>query len=589
MTKIKKIVAYLLVFVATFAVVGFLPIQEASANSNMYFLVPVRDGVPVRNEWYGNANILYTVDRIDATEMFNGFRRTRHQNRHGNWWYRVEPSSRHGATAGWVYGGNIIPVRISAGDLHLGGTGAGLDSIVRSVSAPVWTAPTSDRNVSEQIMVLRAGDTFTALTRMWNTRTQRSWLRVRVGNTYGYIYEGNALVLDFSAFRRSAAAGQASQNARSTLSSVTTIYSFSSDVRDLLTWEVDILKAANSEIISRARITNYGDSDRWQDAVAGGLVEVYALFTGGPTTRIGAAANIVHNNVLAIEGISNTFRGWQYGSVQNAFRNFTNYLDDVQNHMAAVALQGYIDAVNGRSIDEARIVSLTNAYNRLYDNALASIAFRQNEPFFANWSANSRRSAERLINGLNETLRNMPRQNMRQIYIAGFNHGLRATGQANSTHQLEGGVYYIISSVARPSYRLNVRSYNPPARGNNVTIAHSYYNTRGPRYISTTTWRLEYNFYAWIIWSTTPGINLNAARYHRAINNTNVNVWNWVGEVTQRWYIRDMGNGQFALLSQSNPYLAITVTGSRDSIGQYNVTMAYFDGRPTQLWTFTPR
>ena len=146
---------------------------------------------------------------------------------------------------------------------------------------------------------------------------------------------------------------------------------------------------------------------------------------------------------------------------------------------------------------------------------------------------------------------------------------------------------FVISSVATPSHRLNVRSYKPPARGNNVTIAPSYTSRLGSRYISTSTWRLERDGDAWIIWSSTPNINLNAARNVSAINGTNVNVWNWVAENTQRWIIQDRGNGQFSIASQSNPYVVLAVTGARDSIEQYNVTMAYFNGCLSQLWTFS--
>ena len=153
------------------------------------------------------------------------------------------------------------------------------------------------------------------------------------------------------------------------------------------------------------------------------------------------------------------------------------------------------------------------------------------------------------------------------------------------TSTIENGIF-AISSVAIPSHRLNVRSYNPPARGNNVTIAPSYTSRLGPRYVSSSTWRLEQDGDAWIIWSTTPNINLNAFRNVTAIHGTNVNVWSWVAENTQRWIIQDRGNGQFSIASQSNPHVVVSVTGAEDRIEQHNVTMAYFSGCTTQLWTF---
>ena len=140
---------------------------------------------------------------------------------------------------------------------------------------------------------------------------------------------------------------------------------------------------------------------------------------------------------------------------------------------------------------------------------------------------------------------------------------------------------FVIANVGIPSHVLNVRSWNPPARGITVTVAPYYTG-----FHVTQNWRLERTGDAYIVHSTTPGIILNAARDHQAINGTNVNTWDWVNENTQRWIIRELDNSNFVLLSQSNTNVALTVSGARDNIDQANVTMQYYTGDASQQWTF---
>ncbi|MCL2407719.1 MAG: peptidoglycan DD-metalloendopeptidase family protein [Defluviitaleaceae bacterium] len=137
---------------------------------------------------------------------------------------------------------------------------------------------------------------------------------------------------------------------------------------------------------------------------------------------------------------------------------------------------------------------------------------------------------------------------------------------------------YRIRSVASPSRVMGVSTWGLPTLNDNVTIFDDVGN--GP----TQHWRLESRGDAFVLHTSVSPLVLNAHRNNYAIAGTNVNVRNYAsGASTQLWVIQDFGNGQFAIASQSNPNLVLTIAGTGNSA---RISTQLFNGSSSQLWIF---